>query len=52
MSKRPIQVYLSKEHIEKLEKIKKAIGVDSDSEALRAALKLAYDHLKEKGLIQ
>jgi hypothetical protein len=50
--KRPIQVYMSPEHLKELNLLKKALGVESDSEALRIAVKLAYEFLKQRGIIQ
>ena len=50
--KRPIQVYMSPEHLEELNLLKRALGVESDSEALRIAVKLAYEFLKQRGIIQ
>jgi hypothetical protein len=50
--KRPIQVYMSPEHLEELNLLKKALGIGSDSEALRIAIKLAYEFLKQRGIIQ
>jgi len=50
--RKPIQVFLSKQHLEELRLLKNALGVDSDSEALRIAIRLAYEFLKQRGLIQ
>ena len=50
--KKPIQVYMSPEHLKELSLLKKALGVESDSEALRIAIRLAYEFLKQRGIIQ
>jgi len=50
--KKLVQVFLSKEHQSELNLLKKALGVDSDSEALRIAIRLAYEFLKQRGIIQ
>jgi len=50
--KKPVQVFLSPEHLKELSLLKKALGVDSDSEALRIAIRLAYEFLKQRGIIQ
>ena len=44
--KKPIQVYMSPEHLKELNLLKKALGVESDSEALRIAIRLAYEFPK------
>jgi Leu/Phe-tRNA-protein transferase len=50
--KKPYRVDLDPEFEQILKEIKEAIGVASDSEALRSALKFAYNYLKERGIIK
>ena len=50
--KRALRVDLSPEHYKKLLQIKELLGLESDSEALRSAIRLAYEFLKRQGLIQ
>jgi len=52
MPKKPYRVDLSPEHQKELKVIKDALGLDSEAEALRAAIRLAYQFLKQRGIIQ
>ena len=52
MRKKPYRVDLSPEHQNELKIIKDALGLDSEAEALRAAIRLAYQFLKQRGIIQ
>ena len=52
MSKKPIKVELSPEHYKQLQMIKDILGIESDTEAMRSAIRLAYEFLKRQGLIQ
>ena len=50
--KKPIKVELSPEHYKQLQRIKEILGLESDTEAMRSAIRLAYEFLKRQGLIQ
>jgi hypothetical protein len=50
--KKPYRVDLDDEFEKILKEIKQAIGVTSDSEALRSSLKFAFLYLKEHGIIK
>ena len=52
MSKKAVRVELASEHYKKLLEIKELLGLESDAEAMRSAIRLAYEFLKRQGLIQ
>ena len=52
MPKKAVRVELTPEHYKKLMEIKELLGLESDAEAMRSAIRLAYEFLKRQGLIQ
>ena len=52
MPKKAVRVELTPEHYKKLLEIKELLGLESDAEAMRSAIRLAYEFLKRQGLIQ
>lgn len=52
MSRKAVKVELSSEHYKILFQIREALGLENDTEAMRAAIRLAYEILKKQGLIQ
>ena len=52
MPKKAVKVELSEDHYQLLARIKEKLGLESDAEAVRSAIRLAYDFLKRQGLIE